>query len=191
MPVADLKADILGSVDVLPSLQGKVRTAGRLNVCRALVGCADELVGNPGFEATLDRAGLRRARGSRSRGSPPVMRGLVGLAVQHGFIEGHLYRDGSAELGHDHVGRHLPREHVGRGSRGHGRATPAPRGARFDRGRTGHGLGDARGDERVAAGVGRLRHATARLDTLDVRAFSTSLPGQCFALDDASLTLGP
>ena len=29
------------------------------------------------------------------------------------------------------------------------------------------------------------------LGTLDLRVFATSLPGQCFALDDASLTLGP
>jgi hypothetical protein len=35
-----LKADILGNVDPLPSLSGLVRTGGRLDVCRAMPGCA-------------------------------------------------------------------------------------------------------------------------------------------------------
>ncbi|MCW3028606.1 MAG: peptidase and in kexin sedolisin, partial [Solirubrobacterales bacterium] len=34
-----LKADILNNVDPLPSLAGKVRTGGRLDVCKALPGC--------------------------------------------------------------------------------------------------------------------------------------------------------
>jgi subtilisin family serine protease len=34
-----LKADILDNVDSLPSLAGKVRTGGRLDVCKALPGC--------------------------------------------------------------------------------------------------------------------------------------------------------
>jgi subtilisin family serine protease len=34
-----LKADILNNVDPLPSLQGLVRTGGRLDVCRAMPGC--------------------------------------------------------------------------------------------------------------------------------------------------------
>jgi hypothetical protein len=37
---AALKADILGSVDQLPSLSGLVRTGGRLNVCKAIRACA-------------------------------------------------------------------------------------------------------------------------------------------------------
>jgi subtilisin family serine protease len=40
LPVTELKARLLDSVDVLPSLAGLVRTGGRLNVCRALPGCA-------------------------------------------------------------------------------------------------------------------------------------------------------
>lgn len=35
-----LKADILDNVDVLPSLEGRVRTGGRLDICKALPGCA-------------------------------------------------------------------------------------------------------------------------------------------------------
>jgi thermitase len=34
-----LKADILGHVDVLPSLAGRVRTGGRLDICKAMPGC--------------------------------------------------------------------------------------------------------------------------------------------------------
>jgi subtilisin family serine protease len=36
-----LKTDILQHVDKLPSLEGKVETAGRLDVCRAIPGCVD------------------------------------------------------------------------------------------------------------------------------------------------------
>jgi hypothetical protein len=39
MSASALKADILGTVDVLPALAGLVRTGGRLNVCKALPGC--------------------------------------------------------------------------------------------------------------------------------------------------------
>jgi subtilisin family serine protease len=39
LTVTDLKARLLGAVDPLPSLTGKVRTGGRLDVCKALVGC--------------------------------------------------------------------------------------------------------------------------------------------------------
>ncbi len=38
-----LKADILGNVDKLPSLTGKVATGGRLDVCAAIPGCAGAL----------------------------------------------------------------------------------------------------------------------------------------------------
>jgi subtilisin family serine protease len=40
LSAAALKADILENVDRLPSLTGKVITGGRLNVCKALPGCA-------------------------------------------------------------------------------------------------------------------------------------------------------
>src|SRR6202022_1667537 len=36
-----LKADILQHVDKLPSLEGKVETGGRLDVCKAIPGCVD------------------------------------------------------------------------------------------------------------------------------------------------------
>jgi subtilisin family serine protease len=39
LTVGALKARILAAVDPLPSLAGKVRTGGRLDVCKALVGC--------------------------------------------------------------------------------------------------------------------------------------------------------
>jgi subtilisin family serine protease len=37
----DLRSDILDHVDPLPSLTGLVRTGGRLNVCKAIRGCAE------------------------------------------------------------------------------------------------------------------------------------------------------
>jgi subtilisin family serine protease len=40
-----LKADILGHVDQLSSLQGKVMSGGRLDVCRAMPGCVDLVPG--------------------------------------------------------------------------------------------------------------------------------------------------
>ena len=39
LSTADLRADILTTVVPLPSLTGKIRTGGRLDVCRALPGC--------------------------------------------------------------------------------------------------------------------------------------------------------
>jgi subtilisin family serine protease len=40
MSAADLKADILANVDPVPALSGLVRTGGRLDICKALPGCA-------------------------------------------------------------------------------------------------------------------------------------------------------
>jgi subtilisin family serine protease len=40
MSTTSLKADILNNVDPLSSLNGKVRTGGRLDVCKAVPGCA-------------------------------------------------------------------------------------------------------------------------------------------------------
>ncbi|MDQ6662579.1 MAG: S8 family serine peptidase, partial [Chloroflexota bacterium] len=40
MSPSQLKADILENVDQLPSLSGRVRTGGRLDVCKALPGCS-------------------------------------------------------------------------------------------------------------------------------------------------------
>ena len=42
MSATALKADILDNVDPLPSLSGKVITGGRLDVCKALPGCATQ-----------------------------------------------------------------------------------------------------------------------------------------------------
>jgi thermitase len=42
-----LKADILNNVDQLPSLAGKVKTGGRLDVCKALPGCEPPLLPPP------------------------------------------------------------------------------------------------------------------------------------------------
>jgi hypothetical protein len=39
MTASDLKARLLSAVVPLPSLAGKVRTGGRLDLCLALVGC--------------------------------------------------------------------------------------------------------------------------------------------------------
>jgi hypothetical protein len=41
LSVAELKADILANVDKLPSLEGKVTSGGRLDVCKATLGCGD------------------------------------------------------------------------------------------------------------------------------------------------------
>src|SRR5205085_8236222 len=37
--VTALKADILNNVDPIPGLAGRVRTGGRLDICKALPGC--------------------------------------------------------------------------------------------------------------------------------------------------------
>lgn len=42
MTPVQLKADILNNVDQLPSLQGKLITGGRLDICRAMPGCVPE-----------------------------------------------------------------------------------------------------------------------------------------------------
>src|SRR6185295_7751333 len=39
LTVAQLKARLLGAVDVIPSLAGQVVTGGRFNVCKAIPGC--------------------------------------------------------------------------------------------------------------------------------------------------------
>ncbi len=46
--VATLKSMILNNVDVLPSLGSYVATGGRLNVCKAVPGCASAVSGSPG-----------------------------------------------------------------------------------------------------------------------------------------------
>ena len=41
LTATELRARILGGVDVFPSLGGRVITGGRLDVCKALPGCVD------------------------------------------------------------------------------------------------------------------------------------------------------
>src|SRR5579863_6364759 len=45
--VTQLKADILNNVDPLPSLSGRVRTGGILDICKAIPGCTPHAVGFP------------------------------------------------------------------------------------------------------------------------------------------------
>jgi subtilisin family serine protease len=47
LTATELRARILGGVDVLPSLAGRVITGGRLDVCQALPGCVDEAAPAP------------------------------------------------------------------------------------------------------------------------------------------------
>jgi thermitase len=56
-----LKADILDNVDVLPSLSGRVRTGGRLNVCQALPACFGKMtVGANSESFKADRKRVNR-----------------------------------------------------------------------------------------------------------------------------------
>jgi len=48
MSAPSLRADILNNVDPLPSLNGLVRTGGRLDVCKALPGCSNSPPPPPG-----------------------------------------------------------------------------------------------------------------------------------------------
>jgi thermitase len=52
LSVTELKARILGSVDPLPSLSGKVITGGRLDACKAIAGCATQ---QPASTATFGK----------------------------------------------------------------------------------------------------------------------------------------
>lgn len=55
LSTADLKTDLLSSVDPVPALSGLVRTGGRLDVCAALQGCAASPV-NTGLPAVSGTA---------------------------------------------------------------------------------------------------------------------------------------
>ena len=56
--VSNLKADILNNVDVLSSLNGFVGTSGRLDVCKAVPGCATAAAGTPANISTPVVTGL-------------------------------------------------------------------------------------------------------------------------------------
>ncbi len=191
LSVADLKSDILGSVDVLASLQGKVRTGGRLNVCRALVGCANELVGNPGFEATSSGwvpggsgVTLTRVAGGHggswsaaltNTGSSKITCTITDspnwvTVMSAGTYHASMWVEGAAKT----VVQLRLREV--QGSNVIGQATQSTTIAQTD-------VWQQVSVDYVTRQPGS--------NTLDLRAFSSSLPGLCFAVDDASLTLGP
>jgi subtilisin family serine protease len=53
LSATELKADILGNVDPLPALAGKVRTGGDLDVCKAIPGCLALLPPPPARQPTM------------------------------------------------------------------------------------------------------------------------------------------
>jgi subtilisin family serine protease/membrane protein YqaA with SNARE-associated domain len=61
LSVSDLRAAILNSVDVLPSFNGIVSTGGRLNVCKALPGCAGASQSTPSNSAMPVVTGVTQA----------------------------------------------------------------------------------------------------------------------------------
>jgi hypothetical protein len=72
MSPQELKADIVGNVDPLPSLAGKVISGGRLDVCKALPGCASQTpppatgtFGKTSIGASPDSFSANRKRASR------------------------------------------------------------------------------------------------------------------------------
>jgi subtilisin family serine protease len=72
LSVAALRTDMLTHVDVLPALRGKVRTGGRLDVCRAMSACATgckvpRLVGRTLRQAASALARARCALGRARR----------------------------------------------------------------------------------------------------------------------------
>jgi thermitase len=78
-----LRSDILGNVDPLPSLKGRVRTGGRLDVCRAIAACGrgckvPRLVGRTPHQAglALTKANCLLGR-TRKAYSSRVKRGRV------------------------------------------------------------------------------------------------------------------
>ena len=62
--VAQLKASVLGGVDSLGSLYGKVATGGRLNACKALGGCGSTLFKPPCLVPNVVGKKLAKARAS-------------------------------------------------------------------------------------------------------------------------------
>jgi hypothetical protein len=62
--VAQLKASVLGGVDSLGSLHGKVATGGRLNACKALGGCGGPVFEPPCLVPNVVGKKLAKARAS-------------------------------------------------------------------------------------------------------------------------------
>jgi len=69
MTTTDLKAEILNHVDVLPSLNGLVRTGGRLDVCKALPGCPGAPVISSPADGTSTNSSMVTLSGSAEPGS--------------------------------------------------------------------------------------------------------------------------
>ena len=76
-PVGQLRSDVLGSVDPVPGLAGKVATGGRFNVCRGIVGCVPA-ADPPSFSLTATPATATFKRGA----SAPF---TVTVQPQNGF----------------------------------------------------------------------------------------------------------
>jgi subtilisin family serine protease len=77
-----LKADLLGSVDRLPSLSEKVITGGRLNICRALPGCEPPTVAGVSPAAGPSGGGTSvTLTGSNLSGATSVRFGEASAAV--------------------------------------------------------------------------------------------------------------
>jgi subtilisin family serine protease len=67
LPVAALKAQILNNVDPVPALAGRVRTGGRLDICKAILGCASPVSSPPPAGPTGRRAaGLKKCKKKHS-----------------------------------------------------------------------------------------------------------------------------
>lgn len=108
MPPQALKADILQNVDPLPSLAGKVRTGGRLDVCKTLPGCslvtAPINVSRPRVSGRLAPRAVARAtkgtwRQAPSRFGYQWLRCKVSLCVRISGAHSAAYRIRRADVG--------------------------------------------------------------------------------------------
>lgn len=100
-----LKADILDNVDLLQSLNGKVRTGGRLNVCQAVPACHTESFGKTTIGASAEGLTANRTRVNRySLTEPAAVRSLMVYLRHtsnsgHQAIEGVVYGDAGGSPG--------------------------------------------------------------------------------------------
>lgn len=60
MPVATLRSAVLAGVDSVPSMVGRVETGGRINLCKAIPGCATGVVAAPAITTLPVVTGLVR-----------------------------------------------------------------------------------------------------------------------------------
>ena len=157
-----LKADILDHVDPIPALAGRVRTGGRLDICRAMGGCPDSTAPSVARHtaagtALLARAGGRLAVHLHRRG------GRLGhFGVRRAGERRHLHRRHEDFHGEharpgrelEHRGRHLCRRSVAEW-RYHGRG---PTAARHRNGADAHRCGSRPAERRDS----RARKRSAR-----------------------------